>query len=442
MSKFLYILGSIFMSGVMISSCAMKDELTGKSEHYSYGDLVLNISNNAKVDVESKTESEYNGNRPGVFPAEEININNYTLFVYDKDGVEQESGLISELGKNGVVSLTLSEGEYTIKAYNYDGSNINVSERPFFMGSSTMNIKAGSTTDASIQCKLQNIEVAFSLDQSFTNKFKNDYTFTVDTGDGASLIINKDNVDKKYYLKVPQDKSSLNVSVKATTVATESTEGQPIQRTYKITKPADAEGGTTLIAGDAFLINITEDGSSSSYIDFKMTVDFSFVEHDEVITIPVDEITFNPGKPTDPESAITFEGLPADYTCTYGDSEIPGVQDVVIKASNGIKNLIVNMSGEIVPLLSVVGLPESFDICNMNDDVKNTVVNVLEMITEDDYEELHAGTCTKYTFKLATLLNMVPGVVKSGDSVFNLSVSDGTSTKSGDITVTVNAKEG
>ena len=63
MSKFLYILGSIFMSGVMISSCAMKDELTGKSEHYSYGDLVLNISNNAKADVESKTESEYNGNR-------------------------------------------------------------------------------------------------------------------------------------------------------------------------------------------------------------------------------------------------------------------------------------------------------------------------------------------------------------------------------------------
>ena len=120
MSKFLYILGSIFMSGVMISSCAMKDELTGKSEHYSYGDLVLNISNNAKADVESKTESEYNGNRPGVFPAEEININNYTLFVYDKDGVEQESELISELGKNGVVSLTLSEGEYTIKAYNYD----------------------------------------------------------------------------------------------------------------------------------------------------------------------------------------------------------------------------------------------------------------------------------------------------------------------------------
>lgn len=444
MNKFLYTLAYIFASCAIVTSCAMKDELTGKSEHYSYGDLVLNVSNNAKTDVDTRTESEYNGNKPGVFSAEETNINNYTLFVYDKDGVEQKSGLISELGTNGVVSLTLSEGEYTIKAYNYDGSDVNVSERPYFMGSNKMSIKAGTTTDADIKCKLQNIEIAFSLDQSFKDKFNDDYSFTVDNGDGVSVIIGKDNVDKKYYLKVPQDKSALTVSVKATTVEAE----QPIQRTYKITKPADAEGGTTLAAGDAFLINITEDGSSSSYIDFTMTVDFSFVEHDEVITIPVEEITFNPGEPidpeepTDPEAAITFEGLPATYTCTFGDEEIAGVQDVHIMAPNGIKSLIVNISGEIVPLLSVVGLPESFDICNMNDDVKNTIINAIQMITEDDYTKLHAGTCTDYTFKLANLLNLIPGVVQSGDSVFNLSVSDGTNTEGGDITVTVNAKEG
>lgn len=444
MNKFLYTLAYIFASGAIVTSCAMKDELTGKSEHYSYGDLVLNVSNNAKTDVDTRTESEYNGNRPGVFPAEETNINNYTLFVYDKDGVEQKSGLISELGTNGVVSLTLSEGEYTIKAYNYDGSDVNVPERPYFMGSNTMNIKAGTTTNTDIKCKLQNIEIAFSLDQSFKDKFKDDYTFTVDNGDGVSVIINKDNVDKKYYLKVPQDKSELTVFVKANTVDTE----QLIQRTYKITKPADAEGGTTLAAGDAFLINITEDGSSSSYIDFTMTVDFTFVEHNEVITIPVEEISFNPGEPTvpeeptDPETAITFEGLPATYTCTNGDTEIVGVKDVHIMAPNGIKSLIVNISGEIVPFLGVVNLPQSFDVCNMDDDVKNTIINVIQMITEDDYTKLHAGTCTDYTFKLANLLNLIPGVVASGDSVFNLSVSDGTNTEGGDITVTVNAQEG
>lgn len=454
MNKFLYTLAYIFASGVIVTSCAMKDELTGKSEHYSYGDLILNVSNNAKTDVDTRTESEYNGNRPGVFPAEETDINNYTLFVLDKDGVEQKSGLISELGKNGVVSLTLSEGEYTVKAYNYDGSNVNVSEKPFFMGSSTMSIKAATTTEVAVQCKLQNIEVAFSLDQSFKDKFKDDYTFTVDNGDGVSVIINKDNVDKKYYLKVPQDKSALNVSVKATTIATDLAEEQPIQRSYKITKPADAEGGTTLAAGDAFLINITEDGSSSSYIDFTMTVDFTFTEYDEVITIPVEEITFNPGEPTDPEeptdpdAAITFEGLPATYTCNNGDTDIPGLKDVRIIAPNGIKHLNVTISGEIALLLGIVNLPETFDICNLDDTVKDDNDATLKdrviglgLVTEEEYAELHAGTRTDFTFKLGGLLVMIPQVVPSGDSVFNLSVSDGTNTKDGDITVTVNAKE-
>lgn len=441
MKKFLYTLGYIFASCVIVSSCAMKDELTGKSEHYSYGNLVLNVSNSAKTDVDTRNESEYNGNRPGVFPAEDTDVNNYTLFVYDKDGVEQQSGLVSELGENGIVSLTLNEGEYTIKAYNYDGSNVNVSEKPFFMGSSTMNIKAATTTDATIQCKLQNIEVAFSLNQSFKDKFKDDYTFTVDNGEDASLIINKDNVDKKYYLKVPQNKSVLNVSVKATTVATESAGEQTIQKTYKITKPADAEGETMLAAGDAFLINITEEGSTSSYIDFTMTVDFTFVEHNEIITIPVDDIVFNPEEPTDPENTITFDGLPATYVCTNGDTEIPGLKNVRIMAPNGIKNLNVTISGEIASLLGMVGLPETFDICNMDDDLKAKIIGLGLVADEESYTELHSGTCTDFTFMVDGLLVLVPQVVSSGNSVFNLSVSDGISTKSGDITVTVNAKE-
>lgn len=449
MNKFLYILGYIFASSTIVTSCAMKDELSGKSKHYSYGNLVINVLNDAKTEVDTRLESVYNGNKPGVFSSEDVNINNYTLFVYDKNGVEQESGLVSELGKNGVVSFTLSEGEYIIKAYNYDGSNINVPEKPYFMGSNTMTIKAGTTTNTDIQCKLQNIEVAFSLGQSFKDKFKDDYSFIVDNGDNVSVTINKDNIDKKYYLKVPQDKSALNVSVKATTKSTELAEEQPIQRTYKITKPADVEGGMTLAAGDAFLINITEDGATSSSIDFTMSVDFSFNGVEEVINIPVEDITFNPGEPV-PEETITFEGLPATYTCTNGDTEIPGLKDVCIIAPNGIKNLNVAISGEIAGLLGMVSLPETFDICNLDDTVvdkesqttlKDRII-ALGLVTEEEYVELHAGTCTDFTFKLGGLLVMIPQVVESGVSVFNLSVSDGVSTNNGDITVTVNAKEG
>ena len=134
--------------------------------------------------------------------------------------------------------------------------------------------------------------------------------------------------------------------------------------------------------------------------------------------------------------------MPATYTCTYGDSIIADLQDVHILAPNGIKNLNVTISGEISSLLFMVGLPETFDICNLTDDIKPTLINSLELITEDEYNQLHAGTCTDFTFKLGKLLVLVPSVVPSGESVFNLSVSDGVSTKDGDITVIVNPKEG
>ena len=167
----------------------------------------------------------------------------------------------------------------------------------------------------------------------------------------------------------------------------------------------------------------------------------------ETIKIPVGNIIYegpeNPGEGggEEPEASITFEGLPATYTCTNGDSDIAGLQDVHILAPNGIKNLNVTISGEIAGLLNDVNLLETFDICNLTDDIKPTLI-MLGLITEDEYNQLHMGTCKDFTFRLGKLLVLVPSVVQSGESVFNLAVSDGVSTKDGDITVIVNPKKG
>ena len=178
-----------------------------------------------------------------------------------------------------------------------------------------------------------------------------------------------------------------------------------------------------------------------------LTVDLTFTEQGETIEIPVENIIYDgpeepeEGEDTDPETSITFEGLPATYTCTNGDTAIPGLQDVRILASNGIKNLNVTISGEIAGLLSMVSLPETFDICNMDDELKEKVIG-LGLVTDDEYVQLHAGTCTEFTFKLGELLILVPQVVNSGNSTFNLAVSDGVNTKDGNIIVIVNPKEG
>lgn len=115
------------------------------------------------------------------------------------------------------------------------------------------------------------------------------------------------------------------------------------------------------------------------------------------------------------------------------------MQDVKIKASNGIKNLNVTISGEISKLLGMVGLPATFDICNMDEELKEKIIG-LGLVTDDEYVQLHAGTCTEFTFKLGELLVMVPQVVESGNSIFNLAVSDGVTTKEDDVTVIVNPK--
>lgn len=432
-----------------LSSCEMRDELWGKGEvGPNDGVLELDLSSLYNgVKISRATDAVDNGTTTGNFNEEDINIDNYTLVVTKTDTQEEvEKGLVSDLkNEEGKVLIPLSEGDYSVKAYNYEGENVTVSERPFFKGEQTFSVKKGVSTGVDLSCKLACVEVELGVTESFTASFKDDYTVTVDNGEGATQVFTKDNLDKKYYFKTPDQQDHLSAAIKATSI-----EGNFIELTATIQKPADAEGGhANLAGGDSFVINLTEDGATDSYIKLGLEVDLTFTEVGETIEIPVENIIYDgpdvpegdgDTDPEEPEASITFEGLPAKYTCTAGDSEIKGLQDVHISATRGIKNLNVTISGEIAGLLGMFQLPETFDICNMDEDVKEKVIG-LQLVTDDDYNQLHAGTCTDFTFKLGSLLVLIPQVVQSGDSVFNLSVSDGVDTKSGDITVTVNPKE-
>lgn len=440
----------IWLLGLMIgfSSCEMRDELLGKGEvGENAGTLELDLASIYNgVTMSRANEAVDNGTTTGNFDEEDINVDNYTLVVTNTETQEEVAkGKVSELkNESGKVVLPLNEGDYSVAAYNYEGENVTVSERPYFKGEQTFSVKKGVATSVDLPCKLACVEVSLSLTSSFEEAFKDDYAVIIDNGDGANQVFDKTSIGKKYYFQTPEHQSALNASIKATSEA-----GNFVELKATIQKPADAEGGESdLEGGDSFNIQLTEEGSTDSYISIGITVDLTFTEVGETIEIPVGNIIYEgpdtPGEGggEEPEASITFEGLPATYTCTYGDSDIEGLKDVRILASNGIKHLNVTISGEIASLLFVVGLPETFDICNLTDDIKPKLINTLQLITEDEYNQLHAGTCTDFTFRLGSLLVLVPGVVQSGESVFNLSVSDGVDTKDGDITVIVNPKEG
>lgn len=440
----------IWLLGLIISlsSCEMRDELLGKGEAgENAGTLELGLSSVYNgVTVSRASTTVDGGTTTGNFDEEDINVDNYTLVVTNTETQEEVAkGKVSELkNESGKVVLPLSEGDYSVTAYNYEGENVTVSERPYFKGEQTFSVKKGVATSVDLPCKLACVEVSLSLTSSFEEAFKDDYAVIIDNGDGASQTFDKTSIGKKYYFQTPEHQSTLNASIKAT-----SEEGNFVELKATIQKPADAEGGVSdLEGGDSFNIQLTEEGSTDSYISIGITVDLTFTEVGETIEIPVGNIIYEgpdtPGEGggEEPEASITFEGLPATYTCTYGDTKIEGLQDVHILAPNGIKHLNVTISGEIAALLGMVQLPETFDICNLTDDIKPTLIDGLQLITEDEYNQLHAGTCTDFTFRLGKLLVLVPSVVQSGESVFNLSVSDGVNTKDGDITVIVNPKEG
>lgn len=434
------------------TSCEMKDELWGKDDNPAeQGQLQLSLSSNVRQNIVRNTAAD-NGSKPGSFDEAELNVSNYTLEVTDLNtNIVAMSGTLTELGgNNNSVSLTLNKGKYTVKAYNYDGSNATSSARPYFMGSYDVEILPGNTTNAPVTCSLQNIEVSISLAESFKTSFKDDYEVTVDNGAGAIQLFNKDNINTKYYMAVPANNSStMTVSVKATTVAQGVIPERDIVRTYTIQKPENAEGNSELAAGDAFIINLKEDGSSTSYIDFGMTVNFSFAEQDEIIGIPTENITFTdkgdePEQPQPGEDAITFTGLPAEYT-DPAENNPEGVV-VTIEAKEGIENLFVNITTDNEGFGSTIaglGLGGEFDLANPGD-LEPILTGSLD--SGDGIGLLKPGEVikgqTSYIFDVTEFMALLPLYGKN-HCTFSIRVVDAKgNTQAGDLKVTISKNFG
>lgn len=440
--------GLIWLLGLMLgfSSCEMRDEILGKNElGENAGTLELSLSSVYNgVEMSRTTEIVDGGTTTGNFNEEDVNVDGYTLVVTNTDTQEEvEKALVSELkNEEGKVVIPLTEGNYSVKAYNYEGENVTVSERPYFKGEQTFSVKKGVSTNVNLSCKLSCVEIQLGVTSAFTESFKDDYAITVDNGDGATQVFDKGNLGKKYYFQTPEQQNHLTVSVKATSI-----EGNFIELNATVQKPEDAEGGIADLAdGDSFLINLTDEGSTDSYLSIGLTVDLTFTEVGETIEIPVENIIYDDSdvsgdpEPTPPgESTLTVTGIPETYNLTTTGT-VPTIK-VDMASENGIKSLVVSISSDnaLFPtLLSGLDLKEPFDLCNLEDrpEAKKNLL-MLNLISEDVYAQLHAGTLTSYTFEVTSLVALLPQTGLTGSHEFKLTISDGNETKEGALTVNV-----
>jgi hypothetical protein len=445
----------IWLLGLMIgfSSCEMRDELWGKGEAgENAGTLELDLASIYNgVTMSRADEVVDGGTTTGNFDAEDVNVDNYTLIVTNAETQEEVArGKVSELkNESGKVVLPLSEGDYSVTAYNYEGENVTVSERPYFKGEQTFSVKKGIATSVDLPCKLACVEVSVGLTASFEESFKDDYSVIVDNGDGATQIFDKNSLGKKYYFQVPEHQNSLNASIKATSV-----EGNFIELKATIQKPSDAEGSESYLAGgDSFNIQLTEEGSTDSYISIGITVDLTFTEVGETIEIPVGNIIYEgpetPGEggeggeePTTGTLSVT--GIPETYNLSVAElmesGEMPTIK-VDMASENGIKSLVVSISSDNAKfplLLAAMDLDKPFDLCNLEDrPTAKEQLESLPLITEETYNQLHSGTLPQYTFDVTTLVALLPEQGLMGTHKFTLTISDGNETKEGTLTVNV-----
>mgnify|MGYP000825168649 CR=1 FL=1 len=444
----------IWLLGLMIgfSSCEMRDELLGKGEvGENAGTLELDLASIYNgVTMSRANEAVDNGTTTGNFDEEDINVDNYTLVVTNTETQEEVArGKVSELkNESGKVVLPLNEGDYSVAAYNYEGENVTVSERPYFKGEQTFSVKKGVATSVDLPCKLACVEVSLSLTSSFEEAFKDDYAVIIDNGDGANQVFDKTSIGKKYYFQTPEHQSALNASIKATSEA-----GNFVELKATIQKPADAEGGESdLEGGDSFNIQLTEEGSTDSYISIGITVDLTFTEVGETIEIPVGNIIYEgpdtPGEGGDDNEPTTgtlsVTGVPATYNLSLAElmesGEMPTIK-VDMASENGIKSLVVSISSDNATfpvLLAGMDLDKPFDLCNLEDrpEAKKELES-LPLITEETYNQLHSGNLTQYTFDVTSLVALLPAQGLMGTHKFTLTISDGNETKEGTLTVNV-----
>lgn len=432
-----YILLGLLALGFM--ACEMRDEfkkLPSKGDQQEEGWFILDVASNGQNKT-TKASFDSKDVDPTLYPVEIINtISGTTVHHYDS---------YADLLSQGQVKL--ATGKYRVVAYNYDGSDVNASERPWFKGETEFEILAGKTTKVNTACKLQNIAVTVGFTDDFKKQFQDDYAITVTNGDAGVKVFEKEHLGKTFYFKVPEKKNSVQLTVKATT-----TTNTQIAQNYTVTKPADAEGNSNLVSGDEFTVNIDAGGEPSvdptTQVELNITVDLTMNETGVTIGIPTENIVFNGGGSTpdpgvpDPDvpgkDGITVTGLPASYGFSIAEaiadeSKYPVVQ-VNIKAPKGIRKLVVGIKSTNIDFdssLDDMGL-RSFDLTKP--DELPEILFSIGLLKPD----VPISGQTDYLFDVSGFMSMLALFEGGGEYTFSITIGDGESTDvSGNLIITV-----
>ena len=242
-------------AGFSLSACTSDDGLSSPSET-KQGQLVLKLSSGA----------EFRENTRAVNLDTYKNTDNYTVKVYDKNGVEKLNCKGSELEQN--MPLTLTIGSYKVIA-SY-GKEHNASRDEFYVeGTAAGTIKAGSQNEpAIVTCTPTCGRISVLFDAGMSDYFS-DYSvdFKGTKALGANSVSWAKNDSEPWYVKLEENGENITFTINATAKEEYSSNGTwsgtfNLQRNkaYKVNvKPSPIAPGTGNIDLEIYIDQTTND---------------------------------------------------------------------------------------------------------------------------------------------------------------------------------------
>ena len=345
-----------WMLGVLLigalASCEMKDELTGTTtSSQEMGALELDLS---VLEPGSRA----------INLAEQFPV--HITCPDDLDNPEKNKEFTSYSSMENPVQLPV--GDYVVSA-NTAGEIFPIMTTPYYKGSEPLTISAGSTEQVEVVCKMANTKIKLDLPedfetfQSWTILFddgtENTLTFGTNDdadGDGSSAL---------YWYLGETGAPTIIMNITATT-----SEGVEVSQSETFSK-SDVEESyeddeNNFVGGDALNIKIDvtdepidpnpdEPEETKPEISFGVTVDATFNNTNESVTIPVTpgvsggETTPEPptGDDEEEDAPITISDNGTGYLTngvTVTGGEFPEDVAVVMNAKNGIQSVYVKIA--------------------------------------------------------------------------------------------------
>lgn len=439
-----WMLGALLMG--VLASCEMKDELAGTSASSSQemGALELNLS---VLEPGSRATD----------PAANFPVTIACPSDLENPDKNKEFGSYASMTN----PVELPVGEYIVSA-NTPGEMLSFMTTPYYKGSAPMTISAGITEQVEVECKMANTKISLELPEDFES-FQ---SWTIQFDDGASHILtfgtgedaNGDGSVALYWDLGDTGAPTITMNITATTA-----DGVQVSQSETF-KKADAEESydddeENFVGGDALDVKISvteepidpdEPEETKPQISFGITVDATFNNTNESVTIPVTPGIGGGGTTPQPPTSGDDESLsmqmPNDGHITYtlGGSDQPASADVVITAANGIKSMNVKIVAGNEGFGVTIGDLGSLDFVGDGVEmVDNTMVGAIlgAFLGEGASVSAPAKGDTSYTFPVGAFFNLMNnyGATAPNAHIFKIVLEDQAGNKLEDeLQVTIN----